>query len=51
MVAVKFNRFFGGYLAFKFGKVLRTKTQGVKVFKTEAEALKAANKSQMQIGL
>jgi len=46
----KYNEWFGGWLAFKHGKVLQTRTGAVKVFRTEAEARKAAERSRMQFG-
>lgn len=43
--AAKYLSNFGGWLAFCGGRTLRTIDQRVKVFKSEAAAMDAANKS------
>lgn len=47
MTAAKYDEWFGGWLAFRHGKLVRTKSGAVKVFRTEAAALAAAKKSRM----
>jgi len=47
MAEAKYIEFFGGWVAFQSGKAVRTRDRGIKVFKTEAEALKAARASRI----
>ncbi len=48
--AAKYNEFFGGWLAFRNGRVVRTRGRAIKVFRTEAAALKAAKASKILFG-
>lgn len=50
MTAAKYNEFFAGWLAFRNGSVVVSKDRKVKVFRTEAAALKAAAASKMVSG-
>ena len=50
MNEANYSEWHNGWLAFKYGKVLRTKDGAIKVFATEALALKAAAKSKMAFG-
>jgi hypothetical protein len=47
MVAAKYNEFFGGWLAFRYGKAVKSIRGTPQVFCTEAAALKAAKASRM----
>ncbi len=44
-------KFWDGWIAFKHGKILRSKNRAVKVFGDEKAALKAARQSRMKFCL
>lgn len=50
VIASKYIEAFGGYLAFRHGRVLRTSDRRIKKFPTAAAALDAAAKSKIQCG-